>query len=142
VPESAVFSTRPEYRSIETLFALSFYQLVENRFLTEAKTKFTTDEGKKFIDLNAVYPIIELCFNGSDIARSGDKLLAALRAQSPTSPWLPLLQSCLHYARGDFDQAAADLDPIPASLRSPILDAAIFFRAVNQLRSYILKSNH
>jgi hypothetical protein len=34
--------------------ALSFYQLIENRFLAEAKAKFTTDEGKKFVDLHAV----------------------------------------------------------------------------------------
>jgi tetratricopeptide (TPR) repeat protein len=124
-----------------TLLALSFYQLVENRFLGEAKEKFTTEEGKKFIDLNAVYPVIELCFNGTDVARSGDKLLAALRQQRATSPWLPLLESCLHYARGEFDRAAADLEAKPASMRSPLIDAAVFFRAINQLRSFILKSN-
>ena len=73
----------------------------------EAKAKFTTDEGKKFIDLNAVYPVIELCFNGTDVARSGDKLMEALRQQRATSPWLPLLESCLHYARGEFDRAYA-----------------------------------
>jgi tetratricopeptide (TPR) repeat protein len=141
VPESAVFSSRPEYQNIATLLALSFYQLVENRFLTDAKAKFATEEGKKFVDLNAVYPVIELCFNGTDIARSGDKLVGALRQQRATSPWLPLLESCLHYARGEFDRAAANLDVIPAEMRSPLLDAAVFFRAINQLRGFILKSN-
>lgn len=141
IPESAVFSSRQGYQDIVTLLALSFYQLIENRFLGEAKDKFSTEEGKKFIDLNAVYPVIDLCFNGTDVARSGDKLLTALRQQRASSPWLPLLESCLHYARGEFDQAAADLDVKPASMRSPLLDAAVFFRAINQLQSFIRKSN-
>jgi hypothetical protein len=92
VPESAVFSSRAEYQNIVTLLALSFYQLTENRFLDEAKAKFTTDEGKRFVDLNAVYPVIELCFNGTDVARSGDKLVAAFHKKRATSPWLPLLE--------------------------------------------------
>ncbi|MGU3656012.1 tetratricopeptide repeat protein [Methylobacterium fujisawaense] len=139
-PEVAVYSSRGEYRHITRLLALSFYQLVENRFLQEAKTRFATDEGKKYVDLNAVSSIVELCFNGSDVARSGDKLLGSLQQVSPTSVWLPLLRSCLHYSRGEFDEAASAVN-VPPPSSPPLRNASIFFRAVNQLRAYILKSN-
>lgn len=142
VPEFAVFSTRGEYRHITRLLALSFYQLIENHFLSEARTRLATDEGKKYVDLAAVRPIVELCFNGTDVARSGDTLLGALQQNRPASPWIPLLQACLHYARGEFGAAVVDLSAAPkVSPPPPLRNTAVFFGAVNLLRDYILRSN-
>lgn len=141
VPEFAIFSTRGEYRHITRLLALAFYQLIENHFLSEARTRLATDEGKKYIDLAAVRPIVELCFNGIDVARSGDTLLGALHQNRRASPWIPLLQACLHYAHGEFGAAVVDLSAAPKVSPPPLRNTAVFFGAVNQLRDYILRSN-
>jgi hypothetical protein len=91
VPEAAVFSSRPEYQQIVTLLALSFFQATENKFLADAKERFSSEQSKKFIDLNAVYQILTLCFNGKDLARSGDKLLATFEQERAKSTWIAVL---------------------------------------------------
>lgn len=52
-----------------------------------------------------------------------------------------LLRTCQHYSRAEFDAAAADIEKVPENTRSPLLDAFAFFRGVNYLKSFILKSN-
>ena len=120
---------------------LAFFQSTENRFLSEAKDKFASDDAKKFVDLNAIYQILKLCFTENDVARSGDKLLAVFRQQRTSSPWVPLLRSCLHYSRGEFATAAADVEKVPVGTHSPLLDAFVYFRGVNYLRTFIAKAN-
>lgn len=85
--------------------------------------------------------MLKLCFTENDLARSDDKLLSTFQKQRANSPWIPLLRSCQHYSRGEFDDAARDLLPVPPDARSPLLDAFAFFTGVNYLKSYILKSN-
>lgn len=141
VPETAVFSSKPEYQQIVTLLALAFFQSTENKFLTEAKSRFDSDQTRKFVDLNSVYQILKLCFTENDIARIGDKTLLTFQQQRPNSTWIPLLRSCQHYSRAEFDQAVSDIEKVPANTRSPLLDAYAFFRGVNYLKGFILLSN-
>jgi hypothetical protein len=62
VPEAAVFSSKPEYQQIVALLVLSFFQSTENKFLSDAKDRFASDQSKNFVDLNAIYQMLKLCF--------------------------------------------------------------------------------
>ena len=141
IPEAAMFSSQPEYQEIVNLLALSFYQATENRFLTDASDQFGSETAKRFVDLSSILTILQLCFIGNDVARNGDKLLGLFRQQRPTSPWLPLLASCLYYARGEFEQAEAAAAAMPETSHSPLREVSVFFRGVNQLKRFIEKAN-
>ena len=142
IPESVIFSSEPKYREIVSLLTLSFYQFVENKFLTDAKNAFDADDTKRFVDLNTVYQILKLCFVESDVARNGDVLLARFEEERASSPWIPLLRACQSYSRADYDVAAAQLETIPENAKSPLLETYIFFRGVNNLRSFVYRISH
>jgi tetratricopeptide (TPR) repeat protein len=142
IPESAVFSAQPQYQEIVRLLALSFYQSTESRFLDDASNQIASDAGKKFVDLSSVLAILKLCFGGTDIGRSADILLGTFTQERQESPWLPLLQACVHYAHNEFSAAEASVTTVPATMNSPFFETAVFFRGVNQLKTFIEKSNN
>jgi hypothetical protein len=100
ISEEATYSSQSEYQHIVSLLALSFFQSTENQYLSEANNRFASDSAKKYVDLNLVYQILKICFNGDDVARSGDRLFELFREQHASSNWVPLLQSCLYYSGG------------------------------------------
>jgi hypothetical protein len=121
---------------------LSFYQSTESRFLDDASNQITSDAGKKFVDLSSVLAILKLCFGGTDTGRSADILLGTFTQERQESPWLPLLQACVYYAHNEFAAAEASVTTVPATMNSPFFETAVFFRGVNQLKTFIEKSNN
>jgi tetratricopeptide (TPR) repeat protein len=142
IPESAVFSAQPQYQEIVRLLALSFYQSTESRFLIDASNQIASDVGKKFVDLSSVLAILKLCFGGTDTGRSADILLGTFAQERHESLWLPLLQACVHYAHNEFSAAEASVTTMPTTMHSPLFETAVFFRGVNQLKTFIEKSNN
>lgn len=132
--EGEVYSGTPIYLEIANLLRLSFYQYVENRFLSQAKQEFAADTAKAFVGLNQVYNILRLCFVENDISRTGDLLVERYEAEYPSSAWIALLRAGILYGRQDYASAAAVLKKATVP-HGPFWGATYsFFYGVNLLR--------
>ena len=134
VSESDLFAESSAYRELNSLLLLSFFQYLENSFLSQANTIFDTPDGKHFVELNKIYQILKLCFVDSDLARNSELQLEAYVEEHKRSSWIPLLQSCVAYSQKRYGDAAFYLSSIPDGIAKGMAASYAFFRGVNNLR--------
>lgn len=135
--EGDVFSGEAEYINISDLLRLSFFQYVENRFLSDAKVAFASDRAKKYIALDQIHNMLEMCFVKDDISQSGNFLFDKFKASYPSSSWIGLLEACLMYGKKDYASAIRALETPSRTVSAHTRVTYEFFDGVNKLRSAI-----
>jgi tetratricopeptide (TPR) repeat protein len=134
ISENDLFAESSAYRELHSLLLLSFFQYLENSFLSQANTIFDTPDGKHFVELNKVYQILRLCFVDNDLARNSGLQFEGYVEEHKRSPWIPLLRSCIAYSQRQYGAAASYLNSVPDGTPTDMAATYAFFKGVNNLR--------
>jgi tetratricopeptide (TPR) repeat protein len=133
ISETDLFADSGAYRELNSLLLLSFFQYLENLFLSKANNIFDSPDGKHFVELNKIYQILKLCFVDQDVARHSEIQLEEYIAEYKHSSWTPLLKACIAYSRRQYDEAASYLESTPKDISVYMAATYHFFRGVNLL---------
>jgi tetratricopeptide (TPR) repeat protein len=136
ISETDLFADSGAYRELNSLLLLSFFQYLENLFLSKANNIFDSPDGKHFVELNKIYQILKLCFVDQDVARHSEIQLEEYIAEYKHSSWTPLLKACIAYSRRQYDEAASYLESTPKDISVYMAATYHFFRGVNLLKTF------